>query len=559
MAKSAFKACQECFSKKIRCIRPNNDVACKRCTSKNLKCCNRSFYKRILVNKDSYDSNVKEIQRLKTQLKMAEDQKFQFFRSSTSALIFLQEYAEISVQNGLRFIFNELFQSSSIALLKSPTYLLPDIQVANTKLSVAYKTLCFDYHLMAPKKTSAYIEDIYNGTLSEGIEVIRLFLMLSFGELYSNRRTKSYPGLSYFSMALKVLDSLEEEPSLSYIEILLLSSLYLNSIGYLKKSYLYVGMAKRFCVVLGLNNKHRYSTIELAFEVERMKRVWWTTYILDVFMNSNLGMCDYVRNETSLVDLPSENEDLDIQSESNLTTVFFLNRRISLAIINERIITLSTKKVCDLQMLEESLLILDSLKQFHNSFLLNTRDIDNEYTRKVFNRSTVSIKLRYNECIILVTRIFFAMVNSIKLQDILINNYGGKVVELSEICIEAALANYNVIKQLFDDNDLSYFGYFDTYFLFSSSIILLIASRSKISQQLEDQDIYIKANDSLSLLDTIREMRNISSEFFHLRLVDLLELLEKSNEVHSLQILTEYLQSDVREIKLDMLVNDIFL
>ncbi|CAG85053.2 DEHA2B02266p [Debaryomyces hansenii CBS767] len=569
-----IKACHYCYTKKIKCRRELQTQPCKKCQDLNIKCETREHNLKITISRSLFEDQKQEIAILKEKLKSAENARISmgdriqeleslgrptiqpdptdecnsFGIESTSSLHFNQNL--YSLITGVKNVMNindppsELYQDYTRSS-KLCVYSLPDKQTAVSLLNVAYKTLCFDYHLLIRKTTSFTIDQIYDNISSTSVdrnEVIRLFFLLSFGELYNTPLSKSYegyPGLKYFKIGISFLQDLYETPTIGYIEIILLASLYFNSLNLLNYSYVYLGVAARLSMIMGLNRRSTYENISLSLhEKERYKRVWWTVYILDVFLSSNLGYSISLSNENN-IDLPQGKYSLDLKLKDEFNPAFFLIKRIELAKINVSIVNeIYTSRSSENRLMESINQILSELNSFYANLILDSKDVVNNNDLEVFNRSTVSLKLRYNECVILATRpifLSFFEINRTNSWDVnLINKETSSIIKLSEVCIQAAMSNCDILHSLFINEKISYYGYIDTNFLFSATTIILMGSSmdyfSYVTHQNSDLDLNSFMNRSVSMMEAMHGFGNLSATEFLKHITKLRSNLKSAKE-----------------------------
>jgi proline utilization trans-activator len=84
-----------------------------------------------------------------------------------------------------------------------------------------------DYHLLLRKSFLERLDETYRvGKCDDYVWLCRLFVVFALGELYSQGASKSMsghsvPGTGYFIKAMSLFEDLYDEPTIDYIETLL--------------------------------------------------------------------------------------------------------------------------------------------------------------------------------------------------------------------------------------------------------------------------------------------------------------------------------------------------
>ncbi|KAH8689332.1 fungal-specific transcription factor domain-containing protein [Talaromyces proteolyticus] len=111
----------------------------------------------------------------------------------------------------------------------------------------------------------------------------QILLVFAFGQMYSvNQWTGNNgpPGFQYFKHALQFLPQAVEDGSILFVEVLSYVAYYLQTINRRDSAYLYIGLALRMAISLGLHQETLDTDIN-GYERERRRRVWWSTYSLE--------------------------------------------------------------------------------------------------------------------------------------------------------------------------------------------------------------------------------------------------------------------------------------
>ncbi|VBB86200.1 Putative protein of unknown function [Podospora comata] len=136
----------------------------------------------------------------------------------------------------------------------------------------------------------------------------KLRALFALGELCSSRFVppgQVFPGLGHFAQASKVLSYLGEHPTMDFIEIRLILSVYSFTLNRIYASYTFAGSAVRMAVLLGLHLNIPPTQLPDPVLREHRVRVWWTAYILDRSWAATLGCLPSIQDEDIRVDMPS--------------------------------------------------------------------------------------------------------------------------------------------------------------------------------------------------------------------------------------------------------------
>jgi proline utilization trans-activator len=122
----------------------------------------------------------------------------------------------------------------------------------------------------------------------------------------SNTRNPYLPGVRFFEQALSLFKMPSEEPEIEHVEALNLivssvlqgevalvvshivfQAFFCYSLNRRKTAYMYAGMSARIANSLML---HRPTMTDGPVVAEYRKRVWWTTFLMDTMVSSEMGL-----------------------------------------------------------------------------------------------------------------------------------------------------------------------------------------------------------------------------------------------------------------------------
>ncbi|KIH93855.1 hypothetical protein SPBR_05597 [Sporothrix brasiliensis 5110] len=154
----------------------------------------------------------------------------------------------------------------------------------------------------------------------------KIFMVLALGRLYSvNRTTTSRdgdapsntddpddandrpPGFGFFARALALLPDVHAPGSILGVETLAYVGYFLQNMNRRDAAYLYIGVALRMAISLGLHQEVPSSASSPALspaDREHRRRVWWSIYSLDRILSLKSGHPIAILDEDIGVDMP---------------------------------------------------------------------------------------------------------------------------------------------------------------------------------------------------------------------------------------------------------------
>ncbi|CAR27490.1 ZYRO0C18150p [Zygosaccharomyces rouxii] len=129
----------------------------------------------------------------------------------------------------------------------------------------------------------------------------------------STREFYQDEGESYFLAAKSMLDVTNITDVYS-IQTMFMLTMFLQCSGNLKRCYSYMGIALRAAIAEGL---HRKSSLmgPTPIEDESKKRLFWTVYKVDIYMNCIMGLPQSISQKTVNMELPKDLDDENITNQ----------------------------------------------------------------------------------------------------------------------------------------------------------------------------------------------------------------------------------------------------
>lgn len=259
----ASVACNLCRSSKIKCINNSDSTRCHRCASLDLEC--------------TYTLKTSQLKKRKLTKEFAS-------KSPPKSTVFLPdkkliiETAEIFFENQYKGIFPLFHKPSFFQFLRSKefdplTYIQdyrPKRNVPDPVVLLAILALCARLHPEMPKIFGEFDE-------SEAESFFPSFNSVAAPGFASNAS-------KYFGWHARKLLRFDE-PSIERVQALCILSSHEWGEGNASRSYMYVGIAARMALILGLDDEPKpeagLSETENFIRMEMKRRAMWSVYMMD--------------------------------------------------------------------------------------------------------------------------------------------------------------------------------------------------------------------------------------------------------------------------------------
>lgn len=244
-------------------------------------------------------------------------------------------------------------------------------------------------------------------------------------------------------------------------------------------------MALRLSVAMGLHRNITYDPQTRPVEIENRRRVWWTVYCFDRLCSSKLGHPIMIKDADIDAPLPSctatataadglsqaEREEEFVDAAQLVANVRLA--RITGALLDQ---TYKIHQPHETTFIRDIHGILHSLKEWDATLPADLRPQPGKNPPYV-SRSVASLRLQFNQCVILTTRpvLLFVFKHYVAGGDARSAAPLPTSIALSEACIYAARASHRLLRQLWIDGAIATFGYFDAHYIFSSTLILAVS------------------------------------------------------------------------------------
>ncbi|KAG6369011.1 hypothetical protein INS49_003230 [Diaporthe citri] len=153
----------------------------------------------------------------------------------------------------------------------------------------------------------AFYENPSDRNATDKVWLVHFMVILAFGKGFTvNKNGKDPPGVEYFIQALQMLPNmimLWRYPVHS-VEVLTCIALYLCCLDYRIVAHNFMGQAMRLALNYGLHTNIRADRFGIA-SVERIRRAWWTVFILDREMTAVAGLPQSIEIQDVYCQLPA--------------------------------------------------------------------------------------------------------------------------------------------------------------------------------------------------------------------------------------------------------------
>ncbi|EXJ82167.1 hypothetical protein A1O1_08236 [Capronia coronata CBS 617.96] len=337
----------------------------------------------------------------------------------------------------------------------------------------------------------------------------QMLLVFALGQMYSvNQWTGNDgpPGFAYFKHALKFLPDVHEDSSILFVEVLSYVAYYMQTLNRRDAAYLYLGIAMRMAISLGLHQEVTDQELD-PFERERRRRVWWSTYSLDRLLSVTSGHPISIQDDDIEVLPPSATEGEGLRLPAILRSYTSLSR--ILGRIGEEIYRRKQKSGNSLAASVQN--IMNSLSEWFRQLPVEARTKPSDLTKE-FKREAVSLYLYYYQCINMTARplLLYAVrrqmaantqrPNTARWED----GLPADMVSVIHAAIAAARSSTSILKDATQYNLVATYGFIDGEQAFSAALLLVMVN---IAFPYKEMDAYAM-DTSLQVLQGMAEGGN---------------------------------------------------
>lgn len=309
----------------------------------------------------------------------------------------------------------------------------------------------------------------------------QVLLVFAFGQMYSvNQWTGNDgpPGFHYFKHALQFLPDAREDGSILFAQVLSYVAYYMQTINRRDSAYLYIGLALRMAISLGLHQEVLDQEMD-NHERERRRRLWWSTYSLERLLCVTSGHPISISDDDIDVLLPSPVEGEDPKRAAVLRNYTLLSR--ILGRIGQEIYRKKRQSGTSLSASIQN--IMKSLSEWFAQLPADMR-IDPTDVDKPVGREIVSTYLHYYHCINMAARPLFLYAVQRQMAANAVNGQPSRwedglsadVVSIIDNAIAAARSSTSILNAAAKYNRVATYGFIDGEQAFSAALLLVMVN-----------------------------------------------------------------------------------
>ena len=371
---------------------------------------------------------------------------------------------------------------------------------------------------------SVYTHDPDFSDHEECLSYCQILLVLAYGQMYSVNQWAGYdgpPGFHYFMQALQILPDIHEEGSILFVEVLSLVGYYMQNLNRRDAAFLYIGLALRMAISLGLHQEFPDPNLDEVTR-EHRRRVWWSVYSMDRILCVKSGNPITIADEDIGTSLPSRLPEVDSDYSSAAVLSHYTQLSRILGKIMEGIYRKTRKTGSSL--LESVRGIMSDLSKWLRYLPEDLRFNFNQLDKDI-SRESVSIFLHYYQCINMTARPLLFHVVRTRLENMVRNQaktdwregLSPTTVAVIESCIKAARSSVTIMTSAAKRNLVATYGFMDGEHAFSAALVLVMINVA----------FPFKAQDGAAMdsaLELLREMAERGNNHIRARYLLLMDL-----------------------------------
>jgi proline utilization trans-activator len=377
---------------------------------------------------------------------------------------------------------------------------------------------------------SIYLQNPDFSDHEECLSYCQILLVLAYGQMYSVNQWTGYdgpPGFQYFMQALQILPDIHEEGSILFVEVLSLVGYYMQNLNRRDAAFLYIGLALRMAISLGLHQEVSDPNLDRVAR-EHRRRVWWSVYSMDRILCVKSGNPITIADEDIGVSLPSPLTEMDSHYTSAAVLSHYTQLSRILGKIMEGIYRKSRKTGSSLLVSVQGIMsdLSNWQRDLPEELRFNFAQLD-----KDISRESVSIFLHYYQCVNMTARPLLFHVVRTRLENMIRNQakadwrdgLSPTTVAVIESCIRAARSSVTIMTSAAKQNLVATYGFMDGEHAFSAALVLVMINVA----------FPFKAQDGAAMeaaLEVLREMAERGNNHIrarHLLLMDLRSVIGK--------------------------------
>ncbi|KEY80002.1 transcription factor C6 [Aspergillus fumigatus] len=360
---------------------------------------------------------------------------------------------------------------------------LPPYEFAKRLFWVQYAYIGTIFSLLQPEDFEERLNAVYHhppdfSNRESCLVYCQVLLVIAYGLMYSVNQWSGDdgpPGFKYFKHALRFLPDIHEEGSIFFVEVLCYVAYYMQNLNRRDAAFLYIGLALRMAISLGLHQEVSHPDVSDADRYRR-RRAWWSVYSLDRLLSVKSGNPITIQDEDigTLWPIPEGGAVSAPWPSVVLTHYTQLSRILEIYRKKPRS---GSNLLASVQSITNDL--SDWLRQVPDRLRIDFTTLDTH-----INRESVSIFLHFYSCINMTARplVFYVIQRRLDAET------GGptandwkeglsqNTVAVIESCITAARATTLIMDAAARHNLVATYGYLDGEYIFSAALLLVMVN-----------------------------------------------------------------------------------
>ncbi|GME22637.1 C6 transcription factor [Neofusicoccum parvum] len=282
----------------------------------------------------------------------------------------------------------------------------------------------------------------------------------------------------YFMQALQFMPEIHDEGSVLFVEVLSLVGYFMQNLNRRDAAFLYIGLALRMAISLGLHQEIMDPDMDEATR-EHRRRLWWSVYSMDRILCAKSGNPITILDEDIGVLPPSR---LPHEPEVGSATVLLHYTELSriLGKIMKGIYRKSPKTGSSL--VTSVYNIMTDLNNWRRD-LPRALQFDASRLDRDISRESVSTFLHYYQCINMTARPLLFRVVQRRLANLATekekdwrSGLSTTTIAVIEACVAAARDSTTMMHAAAKQNLVATYGFMDGEHIFSAAIVLVMAN-----------------------------------------------------------------------------------
>ncbi|OGM43822.1 C6 transcription factor [Aspergillus bombycis] len=365
---------------------------------------------------------------------------------------------------------------------------LPPFEFAKRLFWVQYAYIGTIFSLIHPQDFEERLQIVYNqppdfSNRELCLVYCQALLVIAFGLMYSVNQWSGDdgpPGFKYFKHALRFLPDIHEEGSIFFVEVLCYVAYYMQNLNRRDAAFLYIGLALRMAISLGLHQEVSDPAISEE-DRNRRRRAWWSVYSLDRLLSVKSGNPITIQDEDIGTTWPIPAEASPTVPWPSVVLTYYTQLSRILGRIGEEIYRKKPRSGSNLLASVQSITndLSEWLRRIPDRLRIDFSALDTH-----INRELVSIFLHFYSCVNMTARplVFYVIQRRLDAEargsatEDWKDGLSQNTVAVIDSCITAARATTVIMDAAAKHNLVATYGYLDGEYIFSAALLLVMVN-----------------------------------------------------------------------------------